>query len=158
MKDKGFFERYGWLYFRYPYGKNNKRVLCSNLDGSINGFGSHIQRIEKDKIFIAILRNMKERDNQIVIKWPSFMASKILAILYVEDYAKPKMSAAFSVFQTMLESGVHAAKEQYQQLDKNQRDQYYFEKTVFELLATKLGENNENEKAKILRTLTSNDE
>ena len=66
------------------------------------------------------------------------------------------MSAAFTVFQTMLDAGIHTAKEKYQQLNKNQRDQYYFEKSEFEILATELEEKNENEKARVMRELISN--
>lgn len=146
-----FFNGYGWRYFRYPYGKNNKRVLCSNLDGSINGFGSHIQRVERDKIFITILRNMKERNNQIVIKWPSYMASRILAILYDEEYNMPKMSAAYSVFRVILDSGIQAAIEKYHDLYTNHKDSYYFEESEFDTLANKFNEIDEDEKAVTMR-------
>jgi len=98
---------------------------------------------------------MKERNQQIVIKWPNFMASRILAILYDEEYEKPKMSTAFTIFRTLLESGTQAAKEKYQLLYKNQRDNYYFDKDEFEILATKLEGKNENEKATVLRKLIS---
>jgi len=152
-----FFNRYGWLYFRYPYGKNNKKVLCSNLDGSINGFASHIQRIEKDKIFIAFLRNMKEQNNQIVIKWESYIASRILAILYDEEYDMPRMSAAYSVFRVMLDSGIQAAIEKYHDLYTNHKDSYYFEDSKFDTLANKFDEIDEYEKAMAMRKLISKD-
>ena len=142
-----FFNLYGWFPFRYPYGKDGKRILCKNLDGSVNGFGSHIQRIEKDRIFIAILRNMKERDNQIVIKWPSYMASRILAILYGEEYDMPKKSAAYQIFKIMFESELHSAMAKGHDLFKNHQKSYYFDEGEFETLARKLVEIKEEEKA-----------
>jgi len=133
-----FFLRYGWLPFRYPYGKNNKRILSNNLDGSVNGFGSHIFRIEKDRIFITILRNMKERNNQIFVKWPSYITSRVLAILFDEEYDMPRISGAYTVFRAFLESGVQAGTETYHDLDANQKNQYYFNEDEFHTLGQTL--------------------
>jgi len=135
-----FFNRYGWFYQRTPVGKKNKRVRASYLSGSINGFASHILRIEKDRIFIGLLKNMKERNGQIVIKWPEFITSRILAILYDLEYDLPKKSAAYAVFQTMVKSGIQAAHETYQDINKNRRNEYYFQKEEFDMLREKLAE------------------
>jgi len=148
-----FFNQYGWLPFRYPFGKNNKRILCKNLDGSINGFGSHIQRIKKDSIFIAILRNTKEQSNQIVVKWPSYMASRVLAILYNEVYDMSRKSAAYEILQIMLESGIDAAVEKYQDIKKNDNDKFYFDKREFRILSNKLKEKNKIKEANELLRL-----
>ena len=112
----------------------------ANLDGSVNGFGSHIQRIENNLIFIAILRNMKEPNQQIVKKWPSFMASRILAILYDEAYDMPKKSAAYEVFRFMLSSGLQAGIEKYHEIDENLRDQYYFDDEEWNILGLRFYE------------------
>ena len=95
-----FFNLYGWHPARYPYANGFKRILCHNLEGSINGFQSHTQRIEKDTVLIVALRNVKEEvfENQITIKWPISIASPIISILYNEDYELTKMSGAFVVF------------------------------------------------------------
>jgi len=89
-----FYNVSGWRIVKYPYGMGLKRILSNNLEGSINGFQSHTQRIEKDSVLIVALRNVKEAvyENQIVIKWPDAIASPILSILYDEKYELTKMS------------------------------------------------------------------
>jgi len=67
-----FFNERGWTVTCIPV-RVGSRYICGNyLSGSINGFASHILRIEEDGIFIALLRNMKERGAEIVMKWPEF--------------------------------------------------------------------------------------
>ena len=126
-----FFNKYGWHYQNVPYGKGFKKIRSSSLDGSINGFGSHTQRIEKDTVFIVALRNTKEYKKQIVIKWPEYMMSRILAVLYGEEYDLPKKSGAYVIFKTMLDSGEKKATNLYHEMKKNQRDKYYLNKREF---------------------------
>jgi CubicO group peptidase (beta-lactamase class C family) len=129
-KDR-FFGRYFWKHYRTPVGKHGQRVLSNYLSGSINGFASHILRIEQDSIFIAILKNMKELGNQIVIKWPEYITSRLLAILYDQEYDLPKKSAAYAVFRKMLEDGVAGAEEFYSDITENQGDRYYIDEDEF---------------------------
>ena len=126
-----FFNKYGWHYQKCPYGKGYKKIRSNSLDGSINGFGSHTQRIEKDTVFIVALRNTKEYKKQIVIKWPNYMMSRILAVLYGEEYDLPKKSGAYAIFKTMLDSGEKKATNFYHEMKKNQRDKYYLNKHEF---------------------------
>jgi len=128
-----FFNEYGWLYIRYPVGKGLKRILSNSLDGSINGFQSHTHRIEKDTVFIVTLRNVKESvyENQIVKKWPNVMVSRILAVLYDEEYDLPKKSAAFTVFKTLINSGQNEAENLYTEILSRQLDKYYIDKSEF---------------------------
>ena len=126
-----FFNKYGWHYQKCPYGKGYKKIRSNSLDGSINGFGSHTQRIEKDTVFIVALRNTKEYKKQIVIKWPDYMMSRILAVLYGEEYNLPKKSGAYVIFKTMLDSGEKKATNLYHEMKKNQRDKYYLNKREF---------------------------
>ena len=128
-----FFNEYGWFYERYPIGNRIKKILSNSLDGSINGFQSHTQRIEKDTVFIVTLRNVKESvyENEIVIKWPNFMVSRILAVLYDEPYDLPKKSAAFTVFDTLIHSGQEDAKKLYAKIMIEQLDRYYIDESEF---------------------------
>lgn len=128
-----FFNEYGWFYHRYPIGNGLKRILSSSLDGSINGFQSHTQRIEKDEVFIVTLRNVKEPvyENEIVIKWPTFMVPRILAVLYDEPYDFPKKSAAFTVFDILVHSGQEDAEKLYTEIRNEQLDRYYIDKIEF---------------------------
>ncbi len=128
-----FFNEYGWFYHRYPIGNGFKRILSSSLDGSINGFQSHTQRIEKDSVFIVTLRNVKESvyENEIVIKWPTFMVPRILAVLYDEPYDFPKKSAAFTVFDTLIDSGQEDAEKLYAKIMNEQLDRYYIDESEF---------------------------
>ena len=126
-----FFNKYGWHYQNVPYGKGFKKIRSSSLDGSINGFGSHTQRIEKDTVFIVALRNTKEYKKQIVIKWPDYMMSRILAVLYGEEYDLLKKSGAYVIFKTMLDSGGKKATNLYHEMKINQRDKYYLNKREF---------------------------
>jgi CubicO group peptidase (beta-lactamase class C family) len=136
-----FFDRkgqFGWEYVKFKYGKNDKEIECNQYNGSINGFGSHIQRIAKDKVFICILRNMKERGNKIVIKYPNFMASRIVSILYDEEYEQPKKSAAYEVFKTLINSGVEKMEKKHSTIKENQTDKFYFNEKEFNSLKKKL--------------------
>ena len=128
-----FFNEYGWFHERYPIGNGIKKVLSNSLDGSVNGFQSHTQRIEKDEVFIVTLRNVKESvyENEIVIKWPTFMVSRILAVLYDEPYDRPKKSAAFTVFDTLVHSGHKDAEELYTRIRNEQLDRYYIDENEF---------------------------
>jgi len=128
-----FFNEYGWFYERYPIGNGVKRILSNSLDGSINGFQSHTQRIEKDTVFIVTLRNVKESvyENEIVIKWPTFMVPRILAVLYDEPYDFPKKSAAFTVFDTLIDSGQEDAEKLYAKIMNEQLDRYYIDESEF---------------------------
>ncbi|MCD4747615.1 MAG: beta-lactamase family protein, partial [Bacteroidales bacterium] len=126
-----FFNKYGWHYQNCPYGKGFKKIRSNSLDGSVNGFGSHTQRIEKDTVFIVALRNTKEYKKQIVIKWPDYMMSRILAVMYGEEYDLPKKSGAFAIFKTLLDSGPDEAEKLHKEISKNQTDKYYLYKREF---------------------------
>jgi len=95
-----FFNEYGWHYQQCPVGKGSKRIRSNSLDGSVNGFGSHTQRIKQDTVFIVALRNTKEYNNQIVIKWPNFMISRILAspITTLTGYILAKNPMSFDLY------------------------------------------------------------
>jgi CubicO group peptidase (beta-lactamase class C family) len=128
-----FFNEHGWFYERYPIGNSKKKILSNSLDGSINGFQSHTQRIERDTVFIITLRNVKESvyENEIVIKWPTFMVPRILAVLYDEPYDLPKKSAAFTVFDTLIHSGQEDAEKLYAKIMNEQLDRYYIDESEF---------------------------
>ena len=128
-----FFNKYGWRTVKYPYGKDSKRILSNNLEGSINGFQSHTQRVGKDSVLIVALRNVKEAvyENQIVIKWPSAIASPILSILYDEEYNLTKKSGAFEVFKTLIESGQAEAEKKYYEIIDTFQDKYYINENEF---------------------------
>ena len=133
-----FFNKYGWHYQKCPYGKGSKKIRSNSLDGSVNGFGSHTQRIEKDTVFIVALRNTKEYKKQIVIKWPDYMMSRILAVMYDEEYDLPKKSGAFEVFITLLESGQKGAEKVYQNIIDKETDKYYLDVKEFEFFKNEL--------------------
>lgn len=143
-----FFHEFGWLSTRYSYGKNSKIILCNNLEGSVNGFQSHTQRIEKDTVLIVAIRNIKEEifENQIVIKWPSAIASPILSILYNEEYELTKKSGAYSVFKTLIDSNPHEAENKFIDI-KKQQDKYYLEKSEFEFFEKELRKKNMTKEA-----------
>ena len=128
-----FFNRYGWHTTKYFYGSGSKRIICQNLEGSMNGFQSHTQRIEKDAVLIVALRNVKEMvyENQIVIKWPSAIASPILSILYDEEYELTKMSGAFAVFKSLIDSGKIEANNKYDDVINTHKDKYYTKESEF---------------------------
>lgn len=144
-----FFNDYGWFPQRYPYGKGSKRILSNSLDGSINGFQSHTQRIEKDTVFIVALRNVKESvyENQIVIKWPSAIVSPILSILYNEEYNLPKKSAAFVIFKALIESGQVEAENLYSEIINKHLDGYYIDESEFEFFEEELRKANMEKQA-----------
>ena len=112
------------------------RYICGNyLSGSINGFASHILRIEEDGILIALLRNMKEPGAEIVLKWPEFSTLRILAVLYDEPYDIPRKSAAFAVFEALRDEGVEAGRRLYVELVEEQDPDYYVDAEEFRRLA-----------------------
>jgi len=138
-----FFNVSGWRLVKYPYGKGSKSILSNNLDGSVNGFQSHTQRIENDSVLIITLRNVKEAiyENEIVIKWANSIASPILSILYNEEYELTKMSGAFVVFKTLIESGLNKAENKFFDIIK-QQEKYYIDKSEFEFFEEELKKKN----------------
>ena len=133
-----FFNSYGWHYQKCRIGKGLKRIRSNSLDGSINGFGSHTQRIEKDTVFIVALRNTKEYKRQIVIKWPDYMVSRILAVLYGEEYDLPKKSGAYAIFKEMIDSGKKEAENLSDKIMTKQTNSYYLNNREFRFFEEEL--------------------
>jgi CubicO group peptidase (beta-lactamase class C family) len=133
-----FFDKYGWFSYRYPIGKGRKKIKSYALDGSINGFQSHTHRIEKDSVFIVALRNIKEYEKEIVIKWPTSMIPQILAILYGEEYDLQRKSAAFTIFKTLIDSGQNEAKNMHVEILNKSKDHYYSNDREFEFFEQEL--------------------
>jgi len=130
-----FFNECGWTVQCIPYSDGSRRVCGNYLSGSINGFASHIFRVEEDGIFISLLKNLKEPGAQIVVKWPDFIASRVLAVLYDEPYDMPRKSAAFAVFEALRDEGVNAARQVYAELVEEQDPGYYVDVEEFRRLA-----------------------
>lgn len=143
-----FFNVCGWRKTKYIFGNGSKRITCNNLEGSINGFQSHTQRIAKDTVLIVVLRNIKEAvyENEIAVKWANAIASPILSILYDEDYELTKISGAFTVFKTLIASDLKKAGSKFNEIE-NQRDKYYIDKSEFRFFYEELRKNNMNIKA-----------
>ncbi len=140
-----FLNKYGWKHQNCPYGKGFKKIRSNSLDGSVNGFGSHTQRIEKDSVFIVALRNTKEYKKEIVIKWPRYMMSRILAVMYGAEYDLPKKSGAFAIFQTLIESGYEAAEKLQKEIIGKQNDKYYLRKREFIFFKDELNDKGMND-------------
>ena len=138
-----FFNVCGWRKTKYNFGSGSKRIVCNNLEGSINGFQSHTQRIEKDTVLIVVLRNIKEAvyENEIAVKWANAIASPILSILYNEDYELTKISGAFTIFKTLIESDQNEAENKFIDISK-QQDKYYIDKSEFEFFKEELRKKN----------------
>ncbi len=130
-----FFSECGWTVQCIPVG-NGARCVCGNyLSGSINGFASHIFRVEEDEIFIALLKNLKEPGAQIAVKWLDFIASRVLAVLYDEPYDMPRKSAAFAVFEVLRDEGIEVGYRRYAELVEKQDPNYYVDAEEFRRLA-----------------------
>ncbi len=138
-----FFNVCGWRKTKYNFGSGSKRITCCNLEGSMNGFQSHTQRIEKDTVLIVVLRNIKEAvyENEIAVKWANAIASPILSILYNEDYELTKISGAFTIFKTLIESDQNEAESKFIDISK-QQDKYYIDKSEFEFFQEELRKKN----------------
>jgi len=134
-----FFNVCGWRKTKYDFGSGSKRIVCNNLEGSINGSQSHTQRIEKDTVLIVVLRNVKEAvyENEIALKWDNAIASPILSILYNEDYELTKISGAFTIFKTLIESDQKKTKSKFIEIEK-QQDKYYFDNSEFQFFYEEL--------------------
>lgn len=130
-----FFNRSGWTIQRTPVGRDGKRIHGNYLSGSINGFASHILRIEKDGILITLLKNIKEPGAQIVVKWPEYITSRILAALYGKPYDMPKKSAAFAVFEVVRDQGVKAGRQRYAEIVTGNDPAHYVDEAEFIRLA-----------------------
>lgn len=126
-----FFQERGWRPQRTPVGNSGRSIRANYLSGSINGFASHMLRIEEDEIFIALLKNLKEPDAQIVVKWPEFVTSRILAILYGEPYDMPRRSAAFAVFEAVRDHGTEEGRRRYAEIVASDESGYYIDEEEF---------------------------
>lgn len=149
-----FFDTYAWFSCPYLVGNGSKKIKSYALDGSINGFQSHTHRIEKDSVFIVALRNIKEYEREIVIKWPTSMIPQILAILYGEEYDLPKKSTAFTIFKTLIESGQNEAENMYDGILNKSQDKYYADDSEFEYFEGELKKKNMQKQAKEYREIT----
>ncbi len=149
-----FFNVCGWRKTKYNFGSGSKRIACNNLEGSINGFQSHTQRIEKDTVLIVVLRNIKEAvyENEIAVKWANAIASPILSILYNEDYEMTKISGAFAIFKALIESDQKKAFSEFIKIEK-QKDKYYIDKSEFQFFYEELRKNKMDLKAEEFQTL-----
>ena len=143
-----FFNVCGWRKTKYTFGSGSKKIVCNNLEGSMNGFQSHTQRIEKDTVLIVVLRNVKEAvyENEIAVKWANAIASPILSILYNEDYELTKISGAFTIFKTLIESDLKQAESKFNEIEK-QQDKYYIDKSEFQFFYEELKKKNMDIKA-----------
>ena len=148
-----FFNVCGWRKTKYNFGSGSKRITCNNLEGSMNGFQSHTQRIEKDTVLIVVLRNIKEAvyENEIAVKWANAIASPILSILYNEDYELTKISGAFTIFKTLIESDMKLAESKFHEIEK-QQDKYYIDKSEFQFFYEELKKKNMDIKADEFQT------
>ena len=144
-----FFNKYGWKQQDCPYGEGFKKIRSNSLDGSVNGFGSHTQRIEKDSVFIVALRNTKEYKKEIVIKWPDYMISRILAVMYGAEYNLPKKSGAFTIFKSLIDSGFKNTVKLQQEIIEEQNDKYYLKKREFLFFKDELNDKGMNDMASI---------
>lgn len=151
-----FLNEYGWKHQNYTYGKGFKKIRSNSLDGSVNGFGSHTQRIEKDSVFIVALRNTKEYNNEIVIKWPNYMMSRILAVIYGAEYDLPKKSGAFAVFHTLIESGYEDAEKLHKEMIGKKNDKFYLRKRELQFFKDQLNEKGMNDTASSYDEITKN--
>jgi len=152
-----FFNKYGWHKANYPYGSGTEKMSCYNLEGSINGFQSHTQRIEKDSVLIVILRNVKEAvyENEIVIKWASAIASPIISILYNADYEITKKSGAFEIFKTLIEFGKDEAKKKFDGIAHASPSNYYIDNSEFEFFEDLLRKNKMEKQAEDYKQITA---
>lgn len=148
-----FFNKFGWLYTNHPFGIKSKKIRCNNLEGSINGFQSHTQRIEKDTVLIVALRNIKEEvyENEIAIKWPSSIDSPILSILYNEEYKITKKSSALVVFKTIIDKGQSDAVSIFHNI-KDKQDKYYIDIDEFVFFEKELRNKNMNDEAETFQS------
>ena len=148
-----FFNVCGWRKTKYKFGSGSKRIACNNLEGSINGFQSHTQRIEKDTVLIVVLRNIKEAvyENEIAVKWANAIASPILSILYNEDYELTKISGAFTIFKTLIELDLKQTESKFNEIEE-QQDKYYIDKSEFEFFEEELRKKNMDIEADIFQS------
>ena len=72
---------------------------------------------------MIVLRNVKEavNENEIAVKWDNAIASPILSILYNEDYELTKISGAFTIFKTLIESDQKKTKSKFIEIEKTTR-------------------------------------
>lgn len=89
-----------------------------------------------------------------MIKWASAIASPVISILYNEDYNLTKMSGAFVVFKTLIESGKDEAGKKYDEITNTQQAKYYFSKREFEFFEDLLNENSMGKQAVEYRKIT----
>ncbi len=83
---------------------------------------------------IALLKNLKEPGAQIVVKWPEYVTSRILAVLYDEPYDMPRKSAAYAVFEAVRDGGVAAGLRRHSELVVGNDPAYHVDEDEFDRL------------------------
>ncbi|MBN8707003.1 MAG: beta-lactamase family protein [Bacteroidetes bacterium] len=127
----------GWEINKKKYASASDSVTIYSHSGSINGFGSFMARIERDSVFVAVLKN--SRSNTYIS--PAFapaIGHDILSILYGKDVLIPKNSIAKRLGFLIGTKGIDTAIADYYQLKKTKYNQFNLEKSELNKLGIEL--------------------
>ncbi|MFN0159001.1 MAG: serine hydrolase [Bacteroidota bacterium] len=108
---------YGWFLGKAPIGRTSDSVMVIEHGGGINGFNTLISRIPSEHNLIVLLNNTGGAPL-------GAMSQAIRGILYDKPFDLPKKSIADAVFATIVEHGVTAGIEQYNDLKQKHADTY----------------------------------
>lgn len=105
---------YGWSVGKQPIGKTKDSVYIIGHGGGINGFNTLISRMPEDKSLVVLLSNTSQAPL-------SAITQGILGILHNKAYDFPKKSVANEVYATILNKGIKAGIDQFNNI-KNLTD------------------------------------
>ncbi|MBC8180237.1 serine hydrolase [candidate division KSB1 bacterium] len=111
---------YGWGIGNEKVGDKTDSVTVIAHNGGVNGFTSRIMRVSEDQHLVILLRNMG-------VGGITGISRKIMAILYDQPFDIPKISAGEIAAKTMLESGIPAGLQKFEELKCVDRGKYSFE-------------------------------
>ncbi len=122
---------YGWGVTKVALGESTDSVAVVWHSGGIPGFNTEIFRLINDKHLIVVLNNTGRTDTEGIL-----MA--ITNILYDMPYELPKISIAETIGETILNSDVESAIEQYHKLKSNNENEYNFVESQLNILGYQL--------------------
>lgn len=108
---------YGWFLGKAPIGRTSDSAMVIEHGGGINGFNTLISRIPSEHHLIVLLNNTGGAPL-------GAMSQAIRGILYDKPFDSPKKSLADAIFATIMERGIAAGREQYDDLKQNHSDTY----------------------------------
>ena len=112
-------------------------VRITSHSGSINGFGAFMGRVERDGLFVAVLKNFRS-DTYISPSYAPRIGGEIISILYGDTVDLPRKSIAKETGLILGREGTEQAIKEYHRLRDAENEAYTFDESELNMLGIEL--------------------